>query len=194
MPIYALGDDAPDIHPEAYVHPDAVVIGKVSIGAESTVWPGAVLRGDNGGIVIGARTSIQDGTVIHCIPTRPTIVGDDCVIGHIVHLEGCTIEGGGVTACCLGDAYTVDPAVARSLPRPDVLFVTVGGFESNVENALRTVSLLRPRTVVPVHGETVFRTDAPSRELARRLAEALPDIRCVVPEDGVPFPIEKESP
>lgn len=92
MPLYALGDDVPVIHPDAFVHPDAVVIGKVEIGAESTVWPCAVLRGDNGGIVIGERSSIQDGTVIHCIPTRPTIVGNDCVIGHIVHLEGCTVE------------------------------------------------------------------------------------------------------
>ena len=92
MPIYALGDQVPQIHPDAYVHPDAVIIGDVIVGAESTVWPCAVLRGDNGGITIGARTSIQDGTVIHCIPTRRTFVGDGCVVGHIVHLEGCTIE------------------------------------------------------------------------------------------------------
>jgi len=111
VPIYALGDDVPDIHPDAYVHPDAVVIGKVSIGAESTVWPGAVLRGDNGGIVIGARTSIQDGTVIHCIPTRPTIVGDDCVVGHIVHLEGCTIEDGALVG---NGSVVLHEAVVRS--------------------------------------------------------------------------------
>jgi carbonic anhydrase/acetyltransferase-like protein (isoleucine patch superfamily) len=55
MPICALGDHEPQIHPDAYVHPDAVVIGRVSIGAESTVWPGAVLRGDLGDIRIGTR-------------------------------------------------------------------------------------------------------------------------------------------
>ena len=92
MAIYALGDLVPQIDPTAFVHPDAVVIGQVEIGAEASIWPAAVLRGDYGLIRIGARTSIQDGTVIHCIPTRPTIVGDDCVVGHIVHLEGCTIE------------------------------------------------------------------------------------------------------
>ena len=48
MPVYALGDQVPDIHPTAYVHPDAVVIGRVTIGAESSIWPGAVLRGDDG--------------------------------------------------------------------------------------------------------------------------------------------------
>ena len=56
MPIYALGDDTPEIHPDAFVHPDAVVIGAVRIGAESTIWPNAVLRGDGGGrIEIGAQ-------------------------------------------------------------------------------------------------------------------------------------------
>ena len=92
MPIYRLGDLTPDVHPDAFVHPDAVVIGDVRIGAESTVWPGAVLRGDNGGIVIGARTSIQDGTVVHAGPGFPTVVGDGCVVGHLAHMEGCTVE------------------------------------------------------------------------------------------------------
>ncbi len=92
MSIYALGNQIPDIHPDAFVHPDAVVIGSVWIGAESSIWPCAVLRGDDGEIHIGARTSIQDGSVIHTTPAFATIVGDDCVIGHIVHLEGCTIE------------------------------------------------------------------------------------------------------
>ena len=92
MPIYALGDRRPAIHPDAYIHPDAVIIGSVRIGANSSVWPGAVLRGDDGDIVIGERTSIQDGSVLHTTHVFPTIVGNDCVIGHIVHLEGCTIE------------------------------------------------------------------------------------------------------
>ena len=94
MPIYALGDVEPTIDPTAYIHPDAVVIGEVTIGPESSVWPSAVLRGDPGGIFIGARTSIQDGTVVHTTPATPTRVGDECVIGHLVHLEGCTVGDG----------------------------------------------------------------------------------------------------
>lgn len=94
MPIYALGDIEPTIHPTAFIHPEAVIIGDVRIGEESSVWPCAVLRGDEGYISIGARTSIQDGSVLHTTPQHPTTVGDDCVIGHIVHLEGCTIESG----------------------------------------------------------------------------------------------------
>jgi carbonic anhydrase/acetyltransferase-like protein (isoleucine patch superfamily) len=92
MPIYALGELVPVIAPDAYVHPDAVVIGDVAIGAESSIWPGAVLRGDYSHIEIGARTSIQDGTVVHVGYGLDTVVGDDCVVGHNAYLEGCVIE------------------------------------------------------------------------------------------------------
>lgn len=91
MPLYALGDVEPDIHPDAYVHPDAVVIGNVTIGAESSVWPTAVLRGDDGHIVVGARSSIQDGSIIHTTARRPTIIGDEVTVGHNVHIEAATI-------------------------------------------------------------------------------------------------------
>jgi carbonic anhydrase/acetyltransferase-like protein (isoleucine patch superfamily) len=90
--IYALGDLEPTIAPDAFVHPLATVIGDVVIGPESSVWPGAVVRGDGGSIRIGARTSVQDNAVLHTTPAHPTIVGDECVLGHQIHLEGCTIE------------------------------------------------------------------------------------------------------
>lgn len=92
MAIYALGQDEPVIDGAAFVHPDAVVIGDVTIGPQSSVWPGAVLRGDGGHIRIGARTSVQDNAVLHTTPEWPTVVGDGCVLGHLVHLEGCTID------------------------------------------------------------------------------------------------------
>lgn len=94
MPLYALGEKSPSIHPDAYVHPDAVVIGDVTVGPESSIWPSAVLRGDSNRIVIGARTSIQDGAIIHCTPEQETRIGDGCVIGHTAHLEGCIMEHG----------------------------------------------------------------------------------------------------
>jgi carbonic anhydrase/acetyltransferase-like protein (isoleucine patch superfamily) len=94
MPIYALGAQEPDIDSSAYIHPDAVIIGSVRIGARSSVWPSAVLRGDDGEILIGARTSIQDASVLHTTADDPTTVGDECVIGHIVHLEGCIVQDG----------------------------------------------------------------------------------------------------
>src|SRR5580692_1227312 len=92
MTLYAIGEVRPRIHPDAYIHPEAVLIGEVRIGPGSSVWPNAVIRADNGPIVIGARTSIQDGAVIHTQLVQQTRIGDDCVIGHLVHLEGCVIE------------------------------------------------------------------------------------------------------
>jgi carbonic anhydrase/acetyltransferase-like protein (isoleucine patch superfamily) len=92
MPVYALGDQVPVIDSDAFVHPDAVVIGSVTIGPRSSIWPCAVLRGDEGQILIGAETSVQDCTVIHTTVDVPTIVGDRCVVGHIVHLEACHVH------------------------------------------------------------------------------------------------------
>lgn len=103
MPLYALDELEPSIDPTAFVHPDAVIIGDVVVGPEASVWPGAVLRGDHGRIVIGARTSVQDGTVVHTTREWPTTVGDDCVIGHRVHNEGCTIE----KRCLIGSGSVV---------------------------------------------------------------------------------------
>lgn len=94
MPIYALGSQEPTIDATAFIHPDAVIIGSVFIGAQSSVWPTAVLRGDDGEIRIGARTSIQDGTVVHTTLEWPTTVGNNCLIGHLAHLEACIIEDG----------------------------------------------------------------------------------------------------
>src|ERR1700722_11472916 len=105
MPLYQLGDLVPTVDPQAYVHPDAVVIGDVTIGSEASVWPGAVLRGDYGTITVGARTSVQDGTVIHAGPGFPTVVGAGCVDGPLAHLEGCTLEDG----CLVGSGSVVLP-------------------------------------------------------------------------------------
>ncbi|MFN3216452.1 MAG: gamma carbonic anhydrase family protein [Acidimicrobiales bacterium] len=107
MAIYALGDLVPVIHPDAYIHPEATIIGDVHVGAESSVWPGAVLRGDDGEIRVGRRTSIQDGAILHTTARFPTIVGDECTIGHLAHLEGCRIADGalvGTASVVLHDA------------------------------------------------------------------------------------------
>lgn len=111
MPVYALGERTPDISTHAYVHPDATVIGDVRIGAGASVWPRAVLRGDYGRIVVGERTSIQDGTVVHATHDKPTLIGADCVVGHLAHLEGCTVEDG----CLIGSGSVVlhDAVVRR---------------------------------------------------------------------------------
>jgi carbonic anhydrase/acetyltransferase-like protein (isoleucine patch superfamily) len=91
MAIYRLDGITPDIHPTAFVHPQATVIGRVTLGPHVSIWPQAVLRGDYGEIRIGARTSIQDGTVLHTTAEWPTVIGSECVVGHLAHLEGCTV-------------------------------------------------------------------------------------------------------
>jgi carbonic anhydrase/acetyltransferase-like protein (isoleucine patch superfamily) len=94
MPIYALGDDVPEVHPSAWVAPGAVLIGKVKVDAGATIWFGAVLRGDNEPIVIGEGTSIQENCVLHTDPDCPLTVGPGCTIGHLAMLHGCTIGRG----------------------------------------------------------------------------------------------------
>lgn len=93
MPIEPFGDKHPRVDPSAYVHPTAVLIGEVVIGPESSVWPQVTLRGDDGPIVIGSQTSIQDNTVIHATEGFSwTRVGDRVTVGHGVILHGCTIH------------------------------------------------------------------------------------------------------
>ena len=94
MPIYALDGVAPNIaDPErVWVAPDAHVIGDVTLGEDVGVWFGSVLRGDNDPIVVGARSNIQEGTMMHTDAGFPLTVGEDCTIGHHAILHGCTID------------------------------------------------------------------------------------------------------
>ncbi|MBV8150288.1 MAG: gamma carbonic anhydrase family protein [Candidatus Eremiobacteraeota bacterium] len=82
----------PQVAASAFIAPTAVLIGDVEIGEESSVWFGAVLRGDNGPIRVGSRTSIQDNSVLHVSEGCSTIVGSDVTVGHSVTMEDCTIE------------------------------------------------------------------------------------------------------
>jgi carbonic anhydrase/acetyltransferase-like protein (isoleucine patch superfamily) len=84
---------SPTIASDAFIAPGAVVIGDVVIGSGATIWFNCVLRGDVNYIRVGARTNIQDGTVVHVsYKTHPTIIGDDVLIGHMATIHGCTLE------------------------------------------------------------------------------------------------------
>ena len=86
-------DHFPKVHPTAFVHSHAVVIGDVEIGPEASIWPGTVLRGDDAPIRIGALTSIQDGSVVHTTTgLSKAIVGERVTVGHRVILHGCIVE------------------------------------------------------------------------------------------------------
>jgi carbonic anhydrase/acetyltransferase-like protein (isoleucine patch superfamily) len=89
----------PQIAASAYIDSQAVVIGDVAIGEQSSVWPCTVIRGDVNFVRIGARTNVQDGSVLHVMrETHPLILGDDVTVGHGVILHGCTIS----SRCLIG--------------------------------------------------------------------------------------------
>ena len=99
----------PTVDPSAFIAPSAVVIGDVVIGPDTGIWFGCVVRGDVNEIRIGARTNIQDGTIIHVAAKgQGTYIGDDITVGHMAVLHACTLESGcfvGMKACVMDDAY-----------------------------------------------------------------------------------------
>ncbi len=96
MPLYSLDGAAPETPGEGrfWVAPDAHVIGKVTLGEDVGIWFGAVLRGDNEPLVIGARTNIQEGAMLHADMGFPLTIGADCTVGHHAIIHGCTVGEG----------------------------------------------------------------------------------------------------
>lgn len=93
MTIIAFNGVAPNIAADAFVAPGARIIGNVTIGARASIWYNCVVRGDVGAITIGARTNIQDGSVVHVTGGKyNTVIGEDCLIGHLAMIHGCTLE------------------------------------------------------------------------------------------------------
>lgn len=144
--IQSLGTSRPRIAPSAFVHPRATVIGDVEIGEDSSVWPGAVIRGDFGPIRIGRRTSIQDNAVIHA-DHRGTVIGDDCLIAHLAFIEAATVGNACMVAvgAVLHGAYLHSGAVAAAGA------VLVGGVE--VPSGCRAQGV--PARVVAIDSPTV---------------------------------------
>jgi len=99
----------PKIHPSAFVAPTATIIGDVEIGPDTGIWYGVVIRGDVNEIRIGARTNIQDGTVIHVSAKgQGTYIGDEITVGHMALLHACTLESGcfiGMKSCVMDGAH-----------------------------------------------------------------------------------------
>jgi carbonic anhydrase/acetyltransferase-like protein (isoleucine patch superfamily) len=98
MAIYRIEHHLPQLAPDAFVVDNATVIGRVKLGAGSSVWFNAVLRGDGDDITIGARCNVQDGAVLHVDPGFPLTLGDGVSIGHQAMLHGCTIGAGSLIA------------------------------------------------------------------------------------------------
>ncbi len=108
---------APLIHPSAFVADGAWIIGAVDLGAEASVWFGAVLRGDINAIRIGVRTNIQDGAVLHVTKELAVVIGDDVTVGHQAMIHGCRIENGaliGMSAVVLDNAQVGECALVAA--------------------------------------------------------------------------------
>ena len=107
MAVYELGDLRPDIAPSAWVADSAQVIGRVVMAEGASVWYGAVLRGDNEAITLGARSNVQEGSVLHTDMGFPLTLGEDVTVGHQCMLHGCTVGAGsliGIQAVVLNGA------------------------------------------------------------------------------------------
>ena len=119
----------PRIHSTAFVADDAIVIGDVEIGEDASVWFGSIIRGDVNFIRIGARTNIQDATVIHVSSkTHSTILEDEITVGHRVTLHGCYVESG----CLIG-----------------IGAILLDGVRVGKNSLVAAGSLLTPNTVIP---------------------------------------------
>lgn len=94
MPLYRLDGIEPDIHPDTWIAPTAVLVGRVRLKPGASVWYGAVLRGDNEWIEVGERSNVQDNAVCHTSMGAPLIIGEDVTIGHKAMLHGCRIGNG----------------------------------------------------------------------------------------------------
>lgn len=107
MAIYRLGDDSPRLGNGVWVADSATVIGRVALGEQAGIWFGAVLRGDNEWITLGARCNVQEGCVLHTDPGFALTLGDDVTVGHQAMLHGCTVGNGsliGIQAIVLNGA------------------------------------------------------------------------------------------
>ena len=94
MPLYNLDGRGPEVHPSVFLAPSAEVIGQVTLGEQASVWFGAVLRGDTERIVVGARSNVQDGAVLHADPGFPCILAEDVTVGHRAIVHGAHCEAG----------------------------------------------------------------------------------------------------
>ncbi|MCC6547130.1 gamma carbonic anhydrase family protein [Candidatus Sumerlaeota bacterium] len=127
MPIIPFENLAPRIHPSAFIAPNAIILGDVEIGEESTVWYGCVLRGDLDPIRIGRRTNIQDNTVIHTGKGEPCIIHDEVTVGHAAIVHGCEVKNNaliGMGACVLNRAVIGEECIvgAKALVTEDKKF------------------------------------------------------------------------
>lgn len=117
MSLLSFEGNRPEVHPEAYVAEGAVLVGRVTVEAEASIWFNAVLRGDNEPISVGRGANVQDGAVVHTDPGFPCRIGDAVTVGHNAILHGCTVFAGatvGMGATVLNGAIVGEEALVAA--------------------------------------------------------------------------------
>ena len=174
MAIFQYADHTPRLGDNAWVADNAQVLGRVNLGAGSSVWYGAVLRADNDSISLGERTNIQDGSVLHVDPGVPLVLGDDVTVGHQVMLHGCTIGDGtlvGIQSVVLNRArigknclVAAGAVVTEGAEFPDGVLIM--GAPAKVKRELTAEEIERNRSIAAGYVEQAQR----HRTQARRIA------------------------
>ena len=183
MALFRLGDAVPRLGDGAWVAESATVIGRVEVGAQASVWYGAVLRGDNEWITLGARCNVQDGSVLHTDIGSPLTLGEDVTVGHQAMLHGCTVGDNslvGIQAVVMNGARIGRNCIvgAGALVTEGKVFPDNSLIVGSPAKAIRTltdeqVTRLRMSAAHYVanaarHRETVVRIDEPADEPATK--------------------------
>ncbi|RDE06208.1 gamma carbonic anhydrase family protein [Sphingomonas aracearum] len=151
MPLYEIAGKAPLLGAGAWVAPSADLIGEIVVGENASVWFGAVLRGDNTPIVIGARSNVQEGAVCHSDPGAPLTIGEDVTVGHRAVLHGCTVGDGALigmgaivlnravigSGCIVGAGAVVTEG--KEFPENSLIFGSPARVVRTLDEAARTM-------------------------------------------------------
>jgi carbonic anhydrase/acetyltransferase-like protein (isoleucine patch superfamily) len=145
MPIFPFEGKTPRIHPTAFIAPTAVVLGDVEIGEYASIWYGAVLRGDLDPIRVGARTNVQDNSVLHTGLNEPCIIEEEVTIGHSAIVHGCEVKRGaliGMGACVLNRSVIGEECIvgAKALVTEGKIFEARRMILGAPAKAVRTVT------------------------------------------------------
>ncbi|HKW59887.1 MAG TPA: gamma carbonic anhydrase family protein [Candidatus Dormibacteraeota bacterium] len=168
---FALGDKRPKVHPDAYIAPTAVLIGDVEVEAGASVWFGAVLRGDESTIKVGAGANVQDNVVIHCAEDLPTVIESDATVGHSAQLEGCVVGRGAL----VGMGATM---LQRSRLGPGAMLAAGAVLPEGVEIPARHLAAGVPATIKkPLGGSSESWVGSSAEHYRRRAVRYRADLK-----------------
>ena len=174
MPVYEFQGKQPDLSDEAFIHPEAVIIGDVAVGAGSFIGPGAVIRGDFGPVILGENVSLQDNAVVHVSPGSQVTIEDNCIVGHGALLHDVRLETGSVVGmgaillfnvCCeAGSFVAAGSLVARGMTIPAGA-VAAGSPAKVIRSSASSKQIRQAREGALLYRELAFRYRATMKRI-----------------------------